>query len=475
LWDTQTGKRLKKIRGRSKDLVNAVAFTADGRQAVTGWGRGAVILYDLEKGKSVGELGHHDGAVWAVAVSPDGHFAVTGADDDTIAIWDLVARGAPVFRYGHTAIVRSLAVAPDAKHFWSASGDFTLKLWRRTIKRPLCSVQAHSGYIRGLALSADGADILTAAADGTARLWDQGDVKVQKWPEPHGGPVTFVGIFPDGKQVISSSWDGGVHVRDVSSGRLVRSWSGQIYSQIRSAAMTPDGKRMLLGGDREVFTLSAPDGDPDEIGSIELSGNVAMTSDGRLGICGSHNRVVTLWNLEQGKRKRTLMRAVGIVRNHAPADVYAVAITPDGRYAFASVEHEGLHYWDLNKGSGRTTVRKSKQDQLILPTPDGKHLACVTAEGKLELIRIPGFQLTQDFEVGPVLSMAISPSGRFLVTGTPNASVHIWEIVTGACRATYGADSEITALALGRDHTSIVIGDDVGRLQMLRLHRLDLA
>jgi hypothetical protein len=40
---------------------------------------------------------------------------------------------------------------------------------------------------------------------------------------------------------------------------------------------------------------------------------------------------------------------------------------------------------------------------------------------------------------------------------------------------TYGADSVITALALGRDRTSIVIGDDVGRLQMLQLHRFRLA
>jgi WD40 repeat protein len=474
LWDTHSGKRLKKIRSRGKDEVNAVALTTDGSEAVTGWNSGAVILYDLENSKIAAKLGHHYGAVWAVAVSRDGRFVITGADDSSIGIWDLTKSSEPVFRYGHTSIVRSLAIAPDSKHYWSASGDCTMKLWHRRRRYPLCSVQAHNGYIRGLALSSDGNEILTAADDGTARLWDQHDIKNQKWPEPHGGRVTFVGILPGGKQVISSSWDGGIHLRDAATGLLVRSLHDG-YSQIRSAAMTPDGKCMFFVGDDDAFTFRPPEGDPVEIGFIEMPDLVAITSDGKLGICGSYYRVVTLWDLEHGKRKRTLLRAVGIGIKHSPAIVYAVALTPDGHYAFASVERSGLHFWDLKKDVRRITVRSNKRDHKLLSTRDGKHLICVTDDGILEIVQVPSFRLVRDFKVGPVLSMALSPSGNFLVTGTPQATVHIWDMAEGTCVATYGADSEISALAIGRDLKSIVIGDDVGRLQMLQLNRLHLA
>ena len=475
LWDLRTGKRLRMLRGRGKDSVNAVSFTADGRQALTGWDRGAVMLWDLESGRTTRQLGRHQGAVWAVAVSPEGRFAFTGADDDTIAIWDLTGRSDPVFRFGHTAIVRSIAALPDGRHFWSASGDNTLKLWHRARRRPLFSVQAHNGYIRGLSLSADGVDVLTAAADGTARLWNRSEIEAARsWPKPHGGPVTFVGVFPEGKQVISSSWDGGVHVRDLVTGHLIRAWSGDSYSQFRSAAMTRDGKNVFLGGDQELFMLHAPDGDPVEIGGVELPREVAMTSDGRLGICDGLGRCVTLWDLERGKRKRTLLRSVSVSRKHSP-NVYSVALAPDGRYAFASVEREGLHIWDLKKGGSKKTLRKDKQDRLLMPAPDGEHLVCVTGEGKVEIIRIPEGRLAKAFEAGPIVSMALSPSGKYFVTGTLRATVHVWDIRTGTCLATYGADSVITALALGRDLTSIVIGDDVGRLQMLHLHRLRLA
>ena len=119
-------------------------------------------------------------------------------------------------------------------------------------------------------------------------------------------------------------------------------------------------------------------------------------------------------------------------------------------------------------------VRSNKRDHKLLSTKDGKHLLCVTDDGILEIVQIPGFQLTRRFEVGPVLSMTLSPSDKFLVTGTPEATVHIWDMAKGNCLSTYGADSEITALALGRDRKSIIIGDDVGRLQMLRLNRLHL-
>jgi WD40 repeat protein len=92
----------------------------------------------------------------------------------------------------------------------------------------------------------------------------------------------------------------------------------------------------------------------------------------------------------------------------------------------------------------------------------------------VEIVTIPKGRLVRSFDAGPVVSMALSPSGRYLVTGTLHATVQIWNVITGACLVAYGADSVITAVALGRDRASIVIGDDVGRLQMLRLNRMRL-
>src|SRR5581483_8379988 len=59
--------------------VKALAFSADGKRALSGGADFSVRLWDLETGKEIKRFDGHEADVTSVAFSPDGKFALSGS------------------------------------------------------------------------------------------------------------------------------------------------------------------------------------------------------------------------------------------------------------------------------------------------------------------------------------------------------------------------------------------------------------
>ena len=84
----------------------------------------------MATGREIRKLEGHSGWVYSVAFSPDGKTALSGSVDHTARLWDL-ATGREIRKLeGHSDGVDSVAFSPDGKTALSGSTDGTMRLWK---------------------------------------------------------------------------------------------------------------------------------------------------------------------------------------------------------------------------------------------------------------------------------------------------------------------------------------------------------
>jgi WD40 repeat protein len=168
LWPTGGGP----ARRASADAgyVVSLAFTPDGRRAVTGNAAGAVTLWDVA---ALAPLRRFDapakgGKVWGVAAAPGGRRFLSGHDEGMVRLWD--DNGRALARWeGHGGAVRCVAFVRDETRALSG-GNGKLILWDTATGKVLARHEGGPNPL-GLAVTADGRHAVTADDDGSVRLW----------------------------------------------------------------------------------------------------------------------------------------------------------------------------------------------------------------------------------------------------------------------------------------------------------------
>ena len=88
LWDLPTGKLLKKLGG-FPNMVESLAFSADGSALIVGSRDGTLRVYATSNYQSVFEV-VSPGGIETLALSPDGGLLATGNDNGDVNLWKIV-------------------------------------------------------------------------------------------------------------------------------------------------------------------------------------------------------------------------------------------------------------------------------------------------------------------------------------------------------------------------------------------------
>jgi WD40 repeat protein len=129
LVDATTGQEIRRFEGH-QEVVTDVAFSPDGRLALSGSADQRVIVWDTTTGQPVHYLTGHTASVQAVAFGPDGQLAASGGADGGVLLWD-VAAGTLLRRFvGHEEYVLEVVFAPDGRTLLSVCDDDTVREWQ---------------------------------------------------------------------------------------------------------------------------------------------------------------------------------------------------------------------------------------------------------------------------------------------------------------------------------------------------------
>jgi serine/threonine protein kinase len=242
----------------------------------------------------------------------------------------------------------------------------------------------------------------------------------------HEAPVNALAFTPDSRRLLSGGNDGAVRQWDIESGRLIGRLTPNAKA-ITSVAVSPYGRRALLGCDTSVAWLW------DLMRGVEVAclaghsravNRVAFSPDGRRAVTGGQDACIRLWHVGSG---RELLR----IDEHRKG-ITGLQFTPDGLFILSCADDGTLGIWDSETG-WETQQLPTQGDWLLClaVSGDGRRLACGGKE------RLTLWSLDDGLVLGscsghslPTMSVAFTPSGRHLLSGSMDKSVRLWDVAS---------------------------------------------
>jgi WD40 repeat protein len=234
LWDANTGRLLLNFRNENSNFA-FVEFSPDGSMLATL--RSTIsfnnlpddrvaMVWDLKTGKRIATLTGHTNVVNHVAFSADGEQIVTASDDNTAIVWEARTGKKLFFLRGHEDGVEHAAFSGSGSsqtgRIATVSSDGTLKIWNAPNGELVFSIKAHDGKIESVYFNAPGDKVVTTSADRTFKVWDtrKGTLLFQNSPFVAGYYPYPVFFTPDAKGLLSQAVNG-IRYFDAGTGQLV--------------------------------------------------------------------------------------------------------------------------------------------------------------------------------------------------------------------------------------------------------------
>ena len=336
--------------------------------------------------------------------------------------------------HGHEMATRMAAFSPDQRWLATGSEDGAIRLWDLNPVDPTSRVLAldgHKGPVHGLAFSADGRWLVSGAADGTVRLWRltaEGAKPGRVFNEGRYGAIQSLALSPNGDWLVFGTQGGNVCIWKMSvdgpQEEPCEAWKDDV--PVMQVLFSPRGRWLAtsctgackdLGAPVRLWDLSAgfPPQDPRRLSHAKalVEGSLLAiafnTDETRLAV--AYGYVAEVWDLTQENPPQHVLGTYS--SSGGWISMLGLSMSPDNHWlAIGSGLGSNVLLWDL------TGSRKE-------PVALKGHIAAVN-------------------------SVAFSDDGRWLATGSDDATARLWDMAdpTLASVLLRGQDLPVTKVVI---------------------------
>jgi WD40 repeat protein len=349
----------------------------------SGWGSEMKLMYDHKR-------------VTSAAFSPDGRYLASGAEDRTIQIRDMaLGPGAqPLVVQGNDSRIGSMTFSPDGQVVVSGSESSMIHVWDVSARTCRHAISGHNGSVNSVAFSPDGRLVVSGSSDHTVRVWDVLTGEQQHIMSGHKSTVLCVAFSPGGQSVVSGSRD-----------HTVRVWNALDGTQ-----------RSVIEGHADPVTCAT------------------FSSDGRW-IASGCASTLRIWDVATGSQH--------YVTHDVSGSVCFVEFTPDSRSVVFIDGTQFVRVWDTSTSTLQTRTIWSDYDHIVYAVTSIPTWQVIVGDPEKPVVQVWEISVEADDgeqrraaagHTDEVWSVACSPDGHYIVSGSKDHTIRMWDTATGAQR-----------------------------------------
>lgn len=192
-----------------------------------------------------------------------------------------------------------------------------------------------------------------------------------------------------------------------------------------------------------------------------------LSADGNLMISGDGNNA-HIWDVQKGRRLHTLKHA---------QEVQAVTLSVDGNLAVTGTSYANLReskstfqIWEVRTGNCLLTIEEAGGTDGVCLSNDNRLLVANLSSMISIWETSTGRRIYRLAEHGHTAkSLGLSGDGRWLVSGSPDHTIRLWDTTTGRCLRTLQQSDWVWSVSISADGKWIIAGVD----QFIKVWELD--
>jgi WD40 repeat protein/serine/threonine protein kinase len=343
--------------------------------------------------------------------------------------------------------------------------------------------EGHKAPVSSVTFTPDARAIVSGGWDGTVRAWYTQKEKGPRVFREHVGPVSSVAISMGGLVVVSGGWDGTIRFRSPALGQNLGTLVSP-HEPVCSLAVSSDHHCAITGGGSLAIAhaLQANKQNFDVLKQICQSlkshvGSMVLTKS--VGDEQSHKEYnVRVWDL------MTTGKCVHVLKGHT-GPVWSVSLSKDSRFAVSASEDGTARTWDVAFGKCIFVMGEQKGSSryhAVALSPDGMY-AWVAKDWGL----VTKFDLTRGRQIcdlkpptqkdGLLIkgtehagSLAVSSDGQFVAVGYEDGTIRIWDTDQNKCVVTLrGHVGLVSRIEFSWDSRWLASGGEDGTVRLWEL------